>query len=381
MSQNQTIPPLYVRSLTISTRILQLNPQFVEEPSMFARQHGVELVGDIFPATSFRREPETREKTESKKANIHLVQYNAIRLLTKSDGCCQLITSIELDLAVLLHDDEDHPLIESDLVLALSILKSKAAPLLNNPKDVCHIVPGLVNGGNHVACWSAIESEASLPHIHFSCLHSVSHPRAGRVEGASKDEMTLGRFGGDCVIHFKNTGGKPPGKSGEQRVQGIQVRLSLSDSALLERIREVPGKAARVRDKMRVVKFRASDLTSVYMDVMSELEGTYLPVPPEWAGMGKPATAAKIIALLSQVTSIPIDELKAMYSEQSHPSDSTRDRLNEDVLNAVACLKPVPVSSLFLPDADAPWTVGATAPLDADIDPLVAAVYGPNPAL
>jgi hypothetical protein len=374
MNNNRTSPPLHVRTLTIATRI-RLHPGFVEDPGTFARQHGVDLVRDVFPATSFKKDPDTRKKREKVKANIHLVRDGAIRLFTERDGDGDWIRSIDLNPAVLLHDDKNHLLIEPDLVLALDILKTKVAPLLADQEDVRHIVPGLAGDNEHIAYWRTIGSEVRLPGILLFCLHRLSHPTTGPAEGANEEEIKLGHFGDDCVIRFKKDCWIVAGPDGAHEVQGVRVKLSLKGDALLAEFGR-PGTMALVKEIERVVAFRASDVTRVHQEVMSRLEGTYLPVPPEWDDMGTPA--AKIIALLSQVTSIPLDELRAKHEAQSKPSPSTRKRLTKDVKAALDSLKSVPVSSLFRPDVYGSYMTGCAAPLDDRIGPLIAAAYGPD---
>jgi hypothetical protein len=325
------------------------------------------------------RDPDTRKKREKVKANIHLVQDRAIRLFTERDGDGDWIRSIDVNPAVLLHGDKNHLLIEPDLVLALSMLKTKVAPLLADPEDISHIVPGLSGDDEHIAYWRTIESEVRLPGVLLFCLHRLRHPNTGPAEGANEEEIKLGHFGDDSVIRFRKDCWIAAGLTGEQQVEGVRVKLSLKGDALSYRIGGA-GITARFGDISRVVAFRASDVARVHQEVMSRLEGTYLPVPPEWADMGKDATAAKIIALLSRVTSIPLDELRALHDGQSKPSLSTRKRLNKDVVAAVDCLKYVPVSSLFRPEDYVTPAVGMTRSQDNQIDPLVAAVYGPSPS-
>jgi hypothetical protein len=44
----------------------------------------------------------------------------------------------------------------------------------------------------------------------------------------------------------------------------------------------------------------------------------------------------------------------------------------------MACLKPVPVSSLFRPEVYAARVADTRRPLATDIDPQIAAAYGPD---
>lgn len=374
MNHSRPSPPLHVRNLNIATRI-RLHPRFIEDAITFSRQHDVDLVRDVFPARSFIRDPDIRKKREKVKANIHLVQDNAIRLFTERDGEGDWIRSIAVNPALLLHGDKNHLLIEPDLVLALSMLKTKVAPLSADPEDVRHIVPGLAGDDEHIASWRTIESEVRLPNFLLRCFHRLSHPTTGPAEGANKKEIKLGHFGDDCVIRYKKDCWIVAGPTPEQQVEGVRVKLSLMEHALLAGFGQ-PDTMAQVEGIERLVRFRASDVARVHQEVMSRLEGTYLPVPPEWEDMG--TIAAKIIALLSRVTSIPLDELRGIYDEQSKPSPSTRKRMTKDVLAAGACLMRVPVSSLFCQEVYAAPATGTRPQVDVRIDPQIAAVYGPE---
>ena len=372
MTHTQASLPLHVRSLTIATRV-RLHPEFIKDPITFARQHGVDLVDEVFPVTSFKKDPATREKIEKVKANIHLVRDKAIRLFTERDGGGDWIQQIEVTLA-LLHGDKDHPLTEPDLVLALSMLKAKVAPLLADRLDTCHIVPGGA-GDEHLAYFRTIDIEARLPDIRLPYLHGVSHPNTGPAEGANEKEVKLGHFGDDFIIRFTKSKWEAAGPGGEQSVQGLRVTLSLRGHALLASFCG-PDTQAMVKGTKRVVRICAPAVALVYQKTMLRLEGTYLPVPLEWADLGKDVTAAKIIALLSRVTSFSLDELRAMYDQQLNPSKSSRMRLTKDIKAAVDCLKSVPVSSLFRPEVYGCGLTGWAFPLYAPNDPNAASLLG-----
>jgi hypothetical protein len=373
---------LHLRRLKLNTCVL-LHPEFVKASAQFALSHGVALVGEVFPSTSFKKDPDTNEKTAKVNANIHLVQHGAIRLFTERVGDDDWIRNIEVNPALLLYGEEDHLLTEQDLVVALSMLRDKVAPLLADPLDACHIVPGLVDDA-HVAYLCAIKSEVLLPDIVLRCLHNVSHPDTGAAEGTTKKRIKLGDRG-DCVICFETAKWEVAGPRGTQEVQGVRVSLRLKGHALLARY-GLHGATAMVGDTRRLVAFRAPDVARVYQEVMSQLEGTYLPVPVEWAVAGKaktkkgktgnPTTPAKVMALLSVLTPIPLDELRAMDEGLRQTSRATRTRLNKAVEAAVACLKRVPVSSLFGAEVYATPVPGTTPPVDVRIDARITAAYG-----
>lgn len=367
--------------LKISTDI-PIHPGFSEAPASFARQHGVELVGDVCPEISYKNDPDNQEKTTKAEANIHLVQHDAIRLFTKRDSDDGVrLRSIDLNPSLLLYGAKNHPLTEGDLREALDILRSAVAPLLAEPSDASHIVPGPGGEEEPRAYWSAISIEVFLPGILLPCLHDLSHPNTGPAEGASKKQIQLGNKSDDNVIRFKKANWQTASPHGVQEVDGVSVRLSLKGHALRAAFGSF-GTTAFVKDIRRLVSFPVASVASVHQAELSRLEGTYLPVPPEWRDedQGKPITHSKTMALVSQLTTIPIEELQEIDEELRHPSASTSKRLKKDLVVEAGRLKPVPVSTLFQPSVYATRLPGTPPLTPGGIDPLVARAYGNQPS-
>jgi len=341
--------PLPLHSLKISTRI-RLHPDFVNDPDRFARRNGVDLVGEVNPSTSFKGDAATGEKSAKYNANIHLVEYGAIGIFTEQDNTGNWVKSIKLNPSILLHGKKNDPLVEKDLIMSQRILQNKVAPLLADPVDACHIVPG--NGGDHdpIAYISAIETETLLPGIDLHCLHDLYHPIAGPAEGTTKNRIKLGETKDNCVITFKKAKCELPGPDGVRKLRGLRVRLSLKGDALVSMYGR-SGSTAEVKHTRRLITFQTSDPALVHQMAMSRLEGTYLRTPTEWqhGGNGKPVTHAKLIALVSKLTPIPLEELSEMDGIIRQPSKSSVRLLSQDVPVEVGRLKPVPVSTLFKP--------------------------------
>lgn len=368
MKNNPMTRPMPLRFLGASTRIL-LNPEFVKDPDRFAPQHGVNLAGEASPLTSFKKNPDTMERIETVKTNIHLVRHGAIRLFTEGTW----IRSIDLCPSILLYGNEDHPLTGDDLTVALSMLRDEVSPLLADPLDACHIVPGLVNDDQHVAHWKMIESKVLVPGVDVACLHQISHPLTGPDRGATENRLKLEDR--DRVILILIESAK--WTDGGREVHGVSLTLTLKGNALLQSFGQ-HGTTGLVGETMRLVGFPAPAVAQIQQETMARLEGFHLPVPPEWSSMGKPLTAAKAIALLSEITSIPLSELKAIHANNSRSSESTRKRLDKDVASAAEHLRSVAVRSLFHPGAYAVRATGKPRPVGVRIDPLVAAAYGPK---
>ena len=217
----------------------------------------MDLFGDVFPATSFKKDGASEKKDEKVTANIHLVRNKAIRLFTERDSDGDWIRKIDLRPSILLYGTDDHPLTENDLTAALSMLKDKVSPLLADSRDARHIVPGLVDDGSHVASWRAIQSEVLVPDVDFLCFHGVSHPDTGPAEGATKTRLQLGNKGDTCVILIEPAMWTSVGTEGAVEVQGVRVRLTLRGNALLRSFRAF-GKTSLMGKVMRLVSFRAS---------------------------------------------------------------------------------------------------------------------------
>jgi hypothetical protein len=343
----------------------------------------VDLADDVFPETGFRKDPDadgSAERIEATKANIHLVRYGAIRLFTKRDDDGDWVRSIDINPSQLLYGVERLPLANGDLPLSLSILRTKIMPLLANPLDERHIVPGLVQDNDNdndndndgdpdddndeepVAYWSKVNTELLLAGIDIRCLHGLSHPDTGPVDGATRKRIQFGDKQDDCVIRIKAAKWQSAGPHGTQTVHGIRVCLILKGRVLPGEFMPF-GTTALVDDTRFLLAMPEPSIASVHQAVMARMEGTFLPVPPEWrdGAQGKRITTAKVMALISQLTSMPLGELRAMDEEIRHPSDSTSKRLNKDLATESGRLTPVPVATLFHPSAYANPTSGATS--------------------
>lgn len=367
---------MIIRGLNISTNI-RLHPEFVLAPRAYARRHKVNLADDIFEETDFKKNPEREERTERIKSNIHLVRHGAIRLFTERDEGSNWVRSIDINPSMLLYGAKRRVLAAGDLPLSLSILRKQVAPLLADPQNARHIVPGLVQDKEEpLAYWSEVDSEFLFPGVDIRCLHGLSHHLIGPAQGAKPNRIQLGDKKDDCVIRIKKAKREIDGPDGAQDVEGIRVRLILKGRMLTDEFMPFTT-TAKVNNTMRVVAFSMADVARVHQAVMARLEGRYLPVPEEWKNVddGNRVTTAKAMALVSQLTSIPLQEIRAMDEEVRHPSDSTRKRLKKDLPVEAGWLAPVPVATLFDSSAYASQASGGHR-ARANIDPLIAAAYG-----
>ena len=367
---------LIIRKLRITTW-LRLHPEFVTKPRAFARRHNVDLANDIFPVTDIRNDPDAdyrHERIKKIKANIHLVSHS-IRLFTMRDSKGDWIQSIDLYPSQLLYNVKRHPHAKGDLQRSLSILMKQVAPLLADPLDALHIVPGLVQDMEHVASWSEVDSELLMPAIYVQCFHNLNHQLTGPAQGTKPKRIQLGNKNDDCVIRIKEEKSKIKGVKGAP-VEGCRVRLILQGRALTNQFAQF-GTTATIDNDDYMVAFTESSIAQVHQSVTGRMEGTYLAVPAEWRNRaeGKPMTSAKFIALLSRLTSIPLDELQAMDEDIRDPSKRTIGRLDKDLEIEFNRLAPVSASSLFQ-SITYPAPIHGIATSPGEIDAEIARVYG-----
>lgn len=386
-----SLPPVTIRNLAITTK-LRLHPEFVRTPLPFARRNEVDLADDVFVQTHFRKKPPAPdddgqdpddsgndERIENAKSNIFLVRHGAIGLFATQDEGNWLVRSIDLNPSQLLYGKERRRLRAGDLALSLGRLKCAVTPLLAEPLDARHIVPGLSDKGLPVASWSLVDSELLLPGIDIRSLHGLSHPLTGPAEGAKKNRIQLGDKKDDCWIRIKAAQWQVDGPDGMQTVEGIRVRLCLKGRVLVSESKEF-GTMAKVADTPRLVALTERNIASVHEGVMARLEGTHLPIPTTWQadrakGRKDGVTHAKAMALAARLTSIPLEDIRAMDEAIRQPSKSTLKRLNKNLPLEFDRLTPSPVASLFGPSAYA--NPSSRRPSSSEgLDPAIADVYG-----
>ena len=342
----------------------------------------MDLVADVFTQVDFRRnrdDPGTDEKIEKLSSNIHLVQHGAIRLFAKPDEDDWLVHGIDLNPSMLLYEAERHRLHDGDLQRALNMLKAAVTPLLAEPLDTRHIVPGIVMDEKPVAFWRLVDSETYISGINIRCLHDLSHPNTGPAGGAKKNRIQLGDKKDDCVIRIEEPKWATDGLDGTEGAEGIRVSLILKRRKLTDAFMEF-ATIAKVSDTPRLVSFTEAGLDRVYRSVITRLVGTHLPVPAAWLeskakGRKDCVTHAKAMALASRLTSVPLEEIRIMDAEVRQPSGSTLKRLKKDLPIEAGRLAPVPVATLFDPPEYAGHLSGVPDPA-GDTDPTIANVYG-----
>lgn len=399
---NRGGPTVRLCSLVISTKVRSA-AEFRLSDTEFDRPRGTGLVGHPARKTSLKAEREPSGKKTGKmvvrmKSTFHLIEYGAIVVTTRRNESDDWIETIKLDPALALHRNSSHLLHDGDLARARALLKKLCSPMVADAADVCHLVPSACPKHREpVASIRSIDCELWYPSIELAHLHSLRHPEAGSSRGRKQNyarlvpEVTEAGDGVGAAV-----GSKPPvpRSSGcsiclervsrrsdglNLKVSGLKICLELKDDALTRRVRCQPGTMAKVRDKMRVVHLELEDVQRVCREVVSELEGFYLPVPPEWSANPGTSKLARMIALIAATTERTPDEVVMNASAGRQVCRRTARRLEKAVREEMNLLKKLPLAeALNIPASEVVDTSRCNQPLATAIDPQVAAVCGPG---
>jgi hypothetical protein len=303
---------------------------------------------------------------ERMKSTFHLIAHGAIVVTTQRERGHDWIKTIALDPALALHGNSSHPLHDGDLARALARLKKSCSPMAADPADVCHLVPSACPKGREpVASIRSIECELWYPGIKLTHFHNLSHPEAGSSRGRKPNFARLdpevpeagdgagdavgskpsGRRSSGCSICFKRASRRLDDLN--LKVSGLKISLELKGDALTRRLQCRPGTMAKVRNKMRVVHLELEDVQQVCREVVSEVEGFYLPVPPEWSANPGTSKLARMIALIAATTERSPDELlmNALAGRQVH--GRTARRLEKAVREEMGHLRSLPVAEVL----------------------------------
>lgn len=371
-SKKGTHSALLIRNLSIKTKI-PIHPKFFDNPSGYARSHSIKLAKAIHSESHFKTEKRDATLIQKDQYNIHLFRQGAIRLLVDPE---RKLRCIDLSPSILLFGLERQPLRVGDLPFALSILKETVTPLLANPDDSIHIIPGLVEEKELIAYWKNFETDFLLHGQNILSLYGLNHPDTSGPHGSESKRIQLGDQNDPCFICFE------PRKMRASDVESINVNLILKGMKLSNAF-EGLGTKKMINGESRLIAFPEDSFALVHQNMMSRLQGDYLPVPPEWenkVGKGsRNASMTKTIALLSKLMDRPCEELLDLALMLNNPSDEVFEGWENDLLIESSRLNSVPVSSLFHPGAYPLLTPGVSSRL-CEMNEDIVRVYGVSSA-
>lgn len=340
MPNKSTKPCPIVNEIRFATD-LSLHPDFSRNPEKFALAKNLYLGGNVLPDTSFSKDHQNDEKFVKKKANISIGTRQAVSIFINKNSRSNddyRLCSISVD-PLALSDDCPFQALKNPTYLndALSRMRCQVSPLLADPQQALQI--GAQSSDKKSTCYiSMVQMSARIKCIETSCLHDLWHPLTGSAQGTTDKRIELVSSDGCSILIENDTWYEQT----SDRVKGVVLSLKLTKSCLVNQFAQ-RNCTTLVEGRPRLLDLTLEDTTQLYHQLISKLKGFYLPVPPEWPFMGKAVTSAKTIALLSQLTGIPAQEIHAMRDTICKPSRATLYLLEKDVSAAMACMKPASI--------------------------------------
>ena len=376
--------PYLLDVIGISTKVL-MSPGFTEDPEAYAGLLGISAL-DVKKGTKRHRDEEQPYLT------IDLLGYGSIRIYAERCHDGYRIKTITLNPSSILYGYNGRPLSTLDLQTAFSVAIDAMAPLLADPDDIIHLIPGIAPKCRAVAYWNMLELPCNLSDPNrglLAVLKNCRHPgiklKPMPVEGES---YRLGKRSCQLCIKFyykdfemrklvdKFTAPEP------QPV--MRVEATLKGAALAEQMGS-EGNFAMINGTSRLVRFSAADTVRAHRAVVSQLKGCYQPVSVE-VDQGKDKVG-RFIARASSFTGTAVDDLIDLYVEECADGKNTKTRIRQAALARLAQLSPFSMEQLFCeelynsqPEVIIPLLDATTADRrETAIHPLVSAAYGTRP--
>jgi len=281
-----------------------------------------------------------------------------------------------------------------ELLLALSILNHLLTPLLADPGDWIHIVPGLHD--NSRASWKSLEipvhvldedgsilkAFANAKHLDMNLPPFFKRKGQSVTFANSTNTLLIRAYRKDIELGVTKRGkvsNAPP---------VLRLEVALEDDKLHEYFGG--GTWKPVDGIRRLVSFRPSDLRQPWLDVMTKFQGCYSRVP---AVAEKDNKLGRHMGWVTSKTGLSFhdqfDNVKQYYDfENAKAESNTKSRLYAAARAVTSLLSPVQLADLFSEQAWNNQPNITMQKLEAmtlarhkfiDVDPLVAAAYGSKP--
>lgn len=300
---------------------------------------------------------------------------------------------IQVNPGKILYGHNGRPLNEDGVLVALSLARDLLLPLLANPADHLHLIPGLCPEGS--AFFSYVEIFINLHDPNGALQHAFRNPKhpeirkaAMHVEGESvklgngRSQLQIEFYRKDLELAQLIKKRKAPDPA---RVLRIEVRLK--GEKLVESftgngsIREIGG-------KNQLVGFTGSGLVAVHLAKMLKLTGCFHH-PGDLADLPRDNVLGRSLGQLCHHYSINLADVVAMLAKRFDQCEATIRRHRNAALDELSLISPFRLEDMFSPEAYA-HQAGISIPKlenmlrqrreSAVIDPRIAAVYGTKPA-
>ncbi len=264
--------------------------------------------------------------------------YGGLQLFgAQSDGGKCFLRRIRFNPGKLLFGHNGRALTQEQALTALSMIPGLVAPFLQNEEEASKVVPG-VEGSN--AFWRSVEIVRHVSGKDFGTFRNVRHPWirtvAQRYEGESsklgkrRSDFTLNFYLKDVELGSKLLPGETLVYPGKEEAEGVlRVEASLSGKRLVDMLGG-QNHTSIIDGTKRLTSFTAQMLQQAHWKICSQLQGCFLPQQGTRSNRDK---LARLMAVISAHSGVPIDFQLGLYKERFRPSSAQLTRLSSAAID------------------------------------------------
>lgn len=333
--------PLHrIRELWIKAN-LKVHPIFQENPSDFIRNNRLKVVHHS-SQSRYSYDQSISSTNEEITQSIHLVKHGAIQLFihTSENGC--FIKQIKINPSLLTGNSKRFWLPVTSLRHIVEIAEKYISPLLADSRDSEAILPRELPDKILQSEWSVIDFEVLIPGVLLPHLHHLSHPATVAIQGATGKRVELVSENKELIIRFKNEQNAMMPDKDQSLIAGTRIRVILKGNMLHRHIDELFGDSKNHRFQNLTLR----DILRLHHSIMNGMKGIYIPCPAKWINCAD-QLEAKILAILSHITDVTLEQHLTDYLAIKTPSRSTRKRFVKEVKISNSQLSSIPVANLF----------------------------------
>ncbi len=248
---------------------------------------------------------------------------------------------------------------EEEFLHAASALIELVTPLLRNPNEWIHILPGLHDRSR--AWWKSIEIPFHVldgDHAILSAFAGAKHPEINKrpVYTCQGESICFQNSDRDLLIRIYRKDLEMRQKLRSKLTNNqpvLRIEVQLQKEKLKQHLRH--GTWKLIGGKERLVGFRAHDLRAAHFAVMSKFDGAYSRIPVAKGDVDH--KMGRLMGWISSVTGLSVEHLLEYYSARflvGKQPDSIRNAksgLRIAARKELTLLSPVNLTALFSEEA------------------------------
>lgn len=304
------------------------------------------------------KNPNSREKYNPTipTCTIWVADFNGIKLhAEKKPGIGWVIYMITFNPSRVSRGHNGAVIEQEHFIHSCSDLIELVAPLLADPNDAIHLIPGLSPGSR--SWWRSLEIPFQVPDPGGLIMKAFTHAKHTEinVEPAyqyANESIAFSNSVGDLLIRVyrKDLEMKKKHKrmvTSDNHV--LRIEVNLSGSKLEQHCKG--GKWADIDGTRRLVSFKPADLRAAFLSVISGFLGVFSK-PPSVVGQND-EKIGRMMGWVSSMTKLSVNDQIAYYNMRFHDSCSTgtirnsKSKLRKAAHKELALLSKVSLSDLF----------------------------------